>query len=440
MNKKDTIYSLSTLYGKSGVAVFRVSGTRAIDSLKYLKVATKLTERTAQLVNIINPTSGDLIDKALVIYFKAPHSFTGEDVLEFHTHGSIAVINELLDVFSRSQFMRLAEPGEFSRRAFYNQKMDLVEAEGLADLIEATTQKQKKLALRQVSGQLSALYESWRHDLITVLAKIEALIDFPDEDVPEAALNEAVAAIKKLYDEINQHVNNHSAEIVSHGLQVALIGAVNAGKSTILNTLAKRDVAIVSDEEGTTRDLVEARLDIDGYLVNVFDTAGFRDTQSKVESEGIRRSKKTAENADLVFLVVDVSKNIDEQISSLRKAIALTQNTAIIYNKIDLSDNTNFPTDGITNSSLEQSDNIINYLRNFLKKSTSDSIGIPARARYQEAFNRVLENLHAFDLDKGLVIAAEEIRTALSELGKVTGRVHVEEVLDHLFGSFCIGK
>lgn len=439
MNKTDTIYSLSTLYGKSGVAVFRISGKRAFDALKYLNIQLEISPRTTHLVNIINPVTKELIDKALVVYFKAPNSFTGEDVLELHTHGSIAVINELLDVFSRSGFMRLAEPGEFSRRAFYNQKMDLVEAEGLADLIEATTQRQKQLALRQVSGQLTELYESWRYRLIGVLAKIEALIDFPDEDVPEDVIHEAVAEIQNLNSDISAHVNNHSAELISHGLQIALIGAVNAGKSTILNTIANRDVAIVSDEEGTTRDLVEARIDIDGYLVNIFDTAGFRNTENKVENEGIRRSKKTAENADLVFLVVDTSRDINEQISSLKHNIASLRNVTIIYNKTDLSNKT-LPTDGIHHSSLEGSGKIINYIKEFLHKNVSVTIGIPARARYQESFNRVLDSLNAFDIEKGLVIASEEVRSALSELGKVTGRVHVEDVLDQLFGSFCIGK
>ena len=296
-----TIFALSSASGKAGVSVLRVSGPKAWESLKMLSgEASPPTPRKTKVIKLTNPVSRETIDEAMVIGFQSPNSFTGEDVIEYHCHGSPAILEEMMSVLGDMDDHRLANHGEFTRRAFDNAKLDLTEAEAIADLIDAETKAQKEQALSQMGGALSALYNGWAEDLTKALAYIEAIIDFPDEDVPDTETAKATPAIEVLCKEITEHLNdNRRGERLRNGLQVAIIGAPNAGKSSLVNALTQRDVAIVSDMAGTTRDVLEAHLNLGGYPVILADTAGLRPDQigeqgqEAIESEGIRARHKT---------------------------------------------------------------------------------------------------------------------------------------------------
>ena len=306
---KNTIYALSTVFGKSGVAVIRISGNSV------LSVISKITNidintikpRYAYFTDIINPNTKEILDKSLVLYFKAPYSFTGEDILEIQTHGSKAVLNSVLNILSSIEDVRLAEPGEFSKRAFYNNKMDLTEAEGLADLIDAETSEQQKYAIRQLSGNLKNLYSSWREDLVKTLSYLEAFIDFPEEDIPEYLYNDILNTVFKVKENITLHLKGNSVnERLKNGFQIVIAGATNAGKSSLINTLAKRNAVIVSDIAGTTRDAIDINLDIKGYPVVITDTAGIRETDNIVEQIGVEKSFEIIDKADLIIFILSI--------------------------------------------------------------------------------------------------------------------------------------
>ena len=307
----DTIFALSSAAGRAGVAVVRVSGDRAGDVIDVLS-ARRPKARVAVLRKLVDPQTGGLIDHGLVLWFPGPASFTGEDLAEFQVHGGRAVAAALLRVLGRVEGCRPAEPGEFSMRAFENGKIDLSQAEGLADLIDAETETQRVQALRQAGGVLFRLTERWRAKLIEAMALVEAAIDFSDEvDVAEGAVGQAEERVRELGDEIGSHLNDdHRGEILRDGFQVVLAGAPNVGKSSLLNVLARRDVAIVSSEAGSTRDVIEVRLDLEGLPVVVSDTAGLREASGDVEREGMRRTLARARDADLVIRVVDGSEGV----------------------------------------------------------------------------------------------------------------------------------
>ena len=283
-----TIYALSTVYGKSGVAIVRISGDKALQAVSKMTDIDKETikARYTYFANI-KDLSGNLLDKSLVLYFRSPHSFTGEDVIEFHIHGSKAVISSVLENLSLIEDFRLAEAGEFSKRAFYNNKMDLTEAEGLADLIDSETSEQQKYALRQMEGHLKDLYEGWRSNLLEVLAHIEAYIDFPEEELPKDITENLQNTVFKVKEDITKHLKgNNIGERLRDGFRVVILGEPNAGKSSLLNAIAKREAVIVSEIEGTTRDAIDIHLDIDGYPVIFTDTAGLRRTSEEIEQKG----------------------------------------------------------------------------------------------------------------------------------------------------------
>jgi tRNA modification GTPase len=329
-----TIFALATAPAKSGVAVIRISGVKAASALALLISAPCPVPNFAKYSAIYHPISGEVIDKGLVLYFQAPHSFTGEDVVELQVHGSPAVIREILEVLATIEGLRSAEAGEFTRRAFINGKMDLLEAEGLADLINAETYAQKTQAMRQMQGEMSGFYEQIRSKTIHCLALLEAYIDFPDEEIPEEVLSEWRQTIIDLRTAIRSACADRGrGERLRDGLSIVIIGAPNAGKSSLLNVLAQREAAIVSHHAGTTRDVIEVQMDIAGYPVLLMDTAGLREASDEVEGEGIRRAKARAGQADIKLALFDASKlsEIDEQTMEM-----VDSSTIVIFSKYDL--------------------------------------------------------------------------------------------------------
>jgi len=453
----ETIYALSSGHwgamGPTGVGVIRVSGSQVRAIIKAF-CGDIPRERMASLRTLVNPQTNDPLDQALVLYFQGPHSFTGEDVVEFHVHGGRAVIGGVLGALSSFAQMRMAEPGEFSRRAFENGKLDLLEVEGLADLIEADTSAQKTQALAQMGGVFSRLYEGWRGDLIHAIALVESALDFSDEgDVPEDIASGAMGQVKLLYEAINSHLDDgHRGEIVRDGYRVAIVGAPNAGKSSLMNGLAQRDVVIVCDEAGTTRDVVEVRLDIDGLSVIVSDTAGLRETTSKVELEGIARSFKQIEQASLILWMIDGTApevGLPDQVAA-SDALVLK-----IWNKVDLAAvDPAFEREVDLALSAEQGtglDQLVERISEIAKthmaqtqmpKGMSFEGVLITRARHRDLLLSALEGLRDF-LDGDLSdteLRAEDLRRAAFAIGRLTGKVDVEDILDKLFIEFCIGK
>lgn len=450
----DTIFALSSAAGKAGLSVIRVSGPKAWESLVALTHKDKIpAAHQGKLMTIRNPQTGDIIDKALVIGFKTPASFTGEDVIEYHCHGSLAVVDEMLAVLSRFDGHRLAEPGEYTRRAFENGKMDLTEAEAVADLIDAETVAQKNQALMQMGGALADLYNGWAKDLTKALAYVEAIIDFPDEDVPDTETQKAIPAIEKITAEIKDHLNdNRRGERLRQGIQVAVIGAPNAGKSSLVNALTQRDVAIVSNIAGTTRDIIEAHLNLGGYPVILADTAGLRpdqlsdDAQDSIESEGIQRAFKRAIEADIRLLVFDgTADKIDTHTLDL-----IDENSLVLMNKSDAASPEMIALLEGYNAhkiSVETGAGFPEFLEQLTAKiktlmgtrSTGDAPTL-TRRRHRSALETTLENLTFSMAQDQPELMAQELRIALGSLGRITGRVDVEDLLDVIFRDFCIGK
>ncbi|MAH04370.1 MAG: tRNA uridine-5-carboxymethylaminomethyl(34) synthesis GTPase MnmE [Alphaproteobacteria bacterium] len=452
---KQTIYALSTPPGTSGVAVIRVSGPDAFKGLQALtnKKDSFFVPRRTFLCRLFDPKDHSLIDRAMIIPFVAPHSFTGEDVVEYHIHGGLAVRKILLDVLSKLDGHRMAEAGEFSRRAFQNDKMDLIEAEGISDLIHAETEEQHKQALIQMDGTLSAIYIDWADRLKNMLAYMEADIDFAeDEDIEETAFSRMRDKLAALGGEIRMHLDdNRRGERLREGVQVVIVGAPNAGKSSLLNALARRDVAIVSQMAGTTRDIIEAHLDLNGYPVVLADTAGLRpeqledsqDGHDMVENEGIRRAIDRAKKADIKLLVFNGTELPDLNLNTLQLA---SEDDLFVVNKIDLYD-------GVVPQIADQNpicisvkeeeglDRLIKRLSERIERifGTRETPSL-TRARHREALNDALESIDRA-LDIGLPeLAAEDMRLAMRSIGRITGRVDVEDLLDVIFRDFCIGK
>src|SRR6185436_2239273 len=333
MNDGDTIFALSSARGKAGVCVIRVSGSRSRVAVAALTGNSVPDPRVATLRRFVD-AGGEPIDRGLILWFPAPHSFTGDDIAEFHAHGSPAVVAALAARLGQLNGLRPAEPGEFTRRAFANGKFDLTEAEGLADLIAAETEAQRKQAQRQMDGALRERYERWREALIKTLAHLEAVIDFSEEDLPRDLFERVSASALELKAEIDAHLaDRRRGEIVRDGFSIVILGAPNVGKSSLMNALAARDVAIVTSTAGTTRDLIEVDLDLGGYAVTLVDTAGLRETSDEIESEGIRRARARAERADMRLAVIDATAPaLDELVSG-----ALNEGDAVVANKIDLN-------------------------------------------------------------------------------------------------------
>jgi len=433
-NLSDTIYALSSGLGKGGVAVIRLSGNRVLDVLKAVAHLEKPKARYAYFRPLYR---GDqVIDQALVLYFAAPHSFTGEDVAEFQIHGGRAVIQSLLETLGEQTGCRPAERGEFSRRAVINGKMDLTEAEGLLDLINAETERQRVQALSQMKGGLGQLYEGWRQDLTHHMAYLEAFIDFPEEEIPPEKLAIIDTDIQGLIQKIQAHLNdNRAGEKLREGFQIALIGAPNVGKSSLINALTHKDVAIVSQVAGTTRDVVEAHLDVDGFPVILADTAGLRDSAGEIESEGIKRAVKRASEADLILFIQDSQKapHGDPLPKNLTQKNVLT-----VWNKADLANGgQGLCVSAKTGAGIAD---LWVQIKEILKRDFALSDGRITRERYRVALNDCVKNLtHAISANE-LELKAEDLRLAARSLGRITGRIEAEDLLDIIFRDFCIGK
>jgi tRNA modification GTPase len=440
-----TIYALSSGRGRAGVAVIRVSGEKAGDAVKALTKGDLTPPRQAALRWLYTAEDGQKLDQALILWFPGPDSFTGEDVAEFHVHGGLAVVSAVLDAVGQVDGARIAEPGEFARRAFENGRFDLTVAEGLGDLIDAETEAQRRQAVRQMGGELFRVYEDWRECLIEAMAMVEVGIDFADEDLPEDVNAAARPIVETLSAEIRARMDDGGrGERIRDGVEVAILGEPNVGKSSLLNLLARRDVAIVSDIAGTTRDMLEVHLDLKGYPVTLVDTAGIREAGDRIEEEGIRRARARAESADLRILMVDARDwpTLPESMKDWAGARSL-----VVVNKTDA-----VPDLDLT-AGLESVHGIsaktgagVDELVDALGKKVGDLFraGEPpviTRARHRRALDDCLHHLDAYlDGEADIELAAEELRLAARALGRVTGRVDVEDILDVVFGSFCIGK
>jgi tRNA modification GTPase len=452
--KRDTIAALATGAGRAGVAIVRVSGSRARDVLKSLIPMRFPKAREATHARFIDQRDNSIIDEGVALFFENPASFTGEDVAELHVHGGAAVVAAIIDACLRVEGVRIAEPGEFTRRAFENGKLDLAEAEALADLVEAETEGQRKQALRQMQGALSALYESWRGQLIEAAALIEAEIDFPDEDLPGALAQRAGPILETLAADMSAHLDDsHRGERVRDGYRIAIIGPPNAGKSSLLNALARREAAIVSDLPGTTRDVVEVRLVLAGFPVWVADTAGLRAAADAVEAEGVRRALERAEEADLrIGLEPVIPVGLTGATGSAGLTDALRDGDILVRSKSDLG--LTGPTVGMTG----KTDLLV------LPASAKTGEGLPAleaalagrvaaalggqeapaltRARHRRLVENARQALARAGpaLSHSPELAAEDVRWAVAAIGRLTGKIDVEDLLDEIFSSFCIGK
>lgn len=443
MTSTDTIFALSTPPARAGVAVVRLSGPNALKALEMLGVSPAPTPRMATLSSLTHPKTGSLIDQALVLYFQGPASFTGEDVAEFHIHGSIAVYRELLEVLSTIPELRHANPGEFTHRAFLNGKMDLTAAEGLGDLIAAETVQQKSQAQKVFSGHMAAFYESLRAKMVRTLAHLEAYIDFPDEEIPPEVLTQVTNQINELTESIQNCLRDEArTRRIRDGIHVVILGAPNSGKSSLMNLLAKRDVSIVSDEAGTTRDAIEVHLDIGGFAVILIDTAGIRESNNSIESEGIRRAKAKAESADLKIVLFDGTAEPDSESINL-----LDSQSMAIFTKSDLASNLpdviqGHPAIAISTKSGEGVDIVLENVSREIVKLCGDgsTMAYITRERHRILLEEATKHLREIRLDQPIEIICEELRLASVAIGKITGRIDVDELLDEIFRSFCIGK
>jgi tRNA modification GTPase len=456
--RSPTIFALASAQGVSGVAVIRISGVNAFTALSSLTNGKALPEpRKTGLRGLFHPFDGHRkLDEAMVIRFQAPHSFTGENVVELHVHGGPVIVESVLQALGAMDGLRLAEPGEFTRRAFENNKLDLTEAEAIGDLIHAETQAQHELAIGQLDGALRKIYEDWRDRLSKMLAYCEAEIDFPDEDLPEAMIDTLRPKINELLVEFTQLINKGSvAEKLRTGLSIALIGAPNAGKSSLLNAMARDDVAIVTDMAGTTRDVLDVRLNIGGYAVTVSDTAGLRENldltnqQNVIEAEGIKRALKRADDADYKILVIDLMDD-DVQARYDLNAHLVDETTFLVLNKCDVSkhvlDHYNEAVAGVFNISAITGAGLDDLLAG-LKGAISVDFArtdhtVLTRARHKEALQNAKDSLErAISNPSGAdELLAEDLRLVIRDLGRITGRVDVEDLLDIVFRDFCIGK
>lgn len=439
MSVTDTIFALSSGGLPSGVAVIRLSGPLTSNTIRAL--CGDLPAPRMAVLRFIRDRNNALLDQGLVLFFKAPASFTGEDCAELQVHGGRAVIRSLLDALEQAG-LRQAFPGEFSRRAFQNGKLDLVEIEGLADLISAETDMQRRLALEHSRGHLSSLYAGWAKRLTHARAMIEAELDFADEeDVPGSVASTIWVDMDRLKDEIDVHLRGAGvAEIVKDGLNIVIAGAPNAGKSSLLNALAQRDVAIVTDIAGTTRDILTVDLSLAGFIVKLSDTAGLRETEDVVEREGVRRARSSLENADLVLLMAEEPGNFellryDSAAPVIRIASKIDKIPELWDRMADCIQISTVTGQGI--------DTLIEAIKSYLPDmSSSSAFAVPTRRRHVECLTQaktaIEESLSGNRQD--LDIKAEHLRQASDSLGRITGRIDVEDLLDVIFSEFCVGK
>ena len=443
----DTIFALSSGFGKSGVAVIRISGddlhdfaTRLVrrNSAPMGRMVTAgdgggINPRHAHFCNLTDD-NGDLIDQCIAIYFAAPASFTGQDVIEIHSHGASAVINKIFAFLSGNN-MRMANPGEFSRRAFLNNKMDLADVDGLAALLDAQTDKQRQFALKSMLGGDSEIYNQWRNQMVEISAYAAAILDYDADDLPKNISNKILNKTRELYNEIDKSLSHYNvSRAITHGFNIALVGETNVGKSSIFNKLVGANRAIVSDIAGTTRDVISAQIDIDGFLVNLSDTAGLRETDDKIEKLGIDRTKTELNNADLILHVYADDSAPAEN----------TTNEIIVINKADKIKTRNnknaIYTSALNDLGIDELLNAIRKKMHALLDNTENTIVINART-YKLLTDAKYELEHAIkNFDGNYDIFAEHVRTAADSIGKILGAITANEVMDATFSQLCLGK
>ena len=440
-----TIFALSSGAGRAGIAIVRVSGPAAATAVTALAGLTEPPPpRHAARVRL-RDSAGKTIDEALCLWFPAPHSFTGEDVGEFHVHGSGAVVSRLLEELGSFSGLRLAEAGAFTRRAFENGKLDLTQVEGLADLIDAETEAQRRQAQRALDGEAGALYRGWTTRLTRALAHVETAIDFPD-DVPPGEFDRAMATeTMGLGEQIKRHLEGYrGAELVRDGVHVAIVGPPNVGKSSIINRLSGRDAAIVAPEAGTTRDVVEVAIDVAGVRVWLADTAGLREAAAPVEQEGVRRARAAAENADVQLVVFDAQ---DLEASEIEAKGLVGDRAILVANKLDLLERERGPVrylgqpiQWVSAWTGEGFDGLAQTLEDTVRGAAGYA-GVPIiRERHLLELAECLAALERSDRSREIDLRAEDLRLALRSLGRITGTVDVENLLDVIFRDFCIGK
>ncbi|MDC0511396.1 tRNA uridine-5-carboxymethylaminomethyl(34) synthesis GTPase MnmE [Pelagibacteraceae bacterium] len=440
------IYALSTGRGPAGIAIVRLSGESIIPICKNITKLDNIISNQVNFCKLYDLKNNSIIDpESVLLLFQKPNSYTGEDLVEFHIHGSNSIINSLLRVLSEQDNCRLAEPGEFTKIAFHNNKMDLLKAESIGDLIHSETELQRQQAVKLFQGNASNYYNNLREKLIKSLSYIEAQIDFAEDDLPEKVLAEVQRSIQDIHHDIKKILeNNKIGEKIRDGFRVSIVGEVNAGKSSLLNLLAKREVAIVSEEEGTTRDVIEVFLNIDGYPVIFADTAGIREAKNEVEKKGISLALEKYKEADLNVIMIDSSSSsINDKIKNL-----INKDSIVLLNKSDIKDNHNHQFDSDTILvSVKDNKNIDIFIKKIKErlsnKFTSNDGVLITRERHRIKLQECLKEIDKFlkkDQNKDIELAAEDLRMATRHLGNIVGKVDVEEILGSIFKDFCIGK
>jgi tRNA modification GTPase len=456
-----TIYALATPTPSrahpGAISVIRLSGPRAAEALIFLTEPRAFERghsardpalpepRRMVLRSVLDPKTGEAIDRGLVVWFEAPHTETGETMAELHLHGGRAVVEGALEAMRRLGFCRLADPGEFTRRAFEHGKLDLTQAEAVADLVAAETDQQRKLALQQMDGALHRLYEDWRTLGLHTLAHLEAAIDFPDEDLPAGIADQVRAGITQLQAEIAAHLDDRRGERLRGGLSIAIIGPPNAGKSSLLNLLARREAAIVSEIAGTTRDVIEVHIDLGGWPVVLADTAGLRLSGDAIEQEGVRRARARAASADLRVLVLDAVGKWKNEMQALTETVERWDPALdiVVVNKVDLAP---VKAAGIVPISVTSETGVPALLKRLersvetLMQNGAAAAPPLTRARHREALEECRQSLGRALGAPEIALAAEDLRLALRALGRITGTVRIDELLDVIFRDFCIGK
>ena len=444
-----TIFAPITAISRAGVILIRISGQESEKCLHVLGYKKKLQSHKIFLHKIVDPKNSEIIDEALITFFKSPHSFTGEDVVEISIHASHFILRKISEILLMQPNVRLANPGEFSKRAFLNGKIDLVQAEAIPDLIASETEMQHRQAISQLSGNLGKIYNNWRENLLELIALIEAHIDFPEDDIPDSIIIKINEDVKKICNEIHQHLSdNKIGQKIKSGFNLVILGATNAGKSSLINFLAQSEIAIVSEIAGTTRDTIETHFEIKGIALKICDTAGIRISDDKIEQEGIKRALQKAREADIKIFVIDATNpQINHDL--------IDHNSIIIINKIDkindfnidfFCQKNNLKNDSAQILSISLSHkintNILfkileNKIENFLPQNNTPLI---TQERYRQILSDCLKNLENFSLQKNIEICAQDLWMASRELGKITGKFDIENILDIIFSRFCIGK
>ena len=442
-----TIYALSSGPGTAGISVIRVSGSETQKIIHEITKKDLPEPRVATRRKFNKIKDNEIIDEGILIWFPAPNSYTGEDMAEFHVHGSKAVVDAIQSSISKLEDCRLADPGEFTKIAFQNGKINLLKAESISDLISSETEIQRQQAIKIMSGKSSDKFNSLRDGLLKILSNVEAKIDFPEDDLPDDILNNIHTQTKSIREEIQKILNDQKVgEIIREGFKIAIVGPTNAGKSSLLNYLSKREVAIVSETAGTTRDIIEAHLNIDGFPVIISDTAGIRESKNEIEKKGIKLALKSAKNSDLNIVIIE-PKSVD--FIDFLKDIGIKK-TILVINKIDLGINNisseikKFDPVYISIKEEKNLDKFINLIKENLKNKfiSSDNIFI-TRERHRTNLENCVKHLEKFEKKKSVQDfdkAAEDLRLATRHLGMIVGKVDVEEILGSIFNDFCIGK